>query len=141
MFAWYFLLEKYWFKLPEKIRFLLVGSFNTVIAYGLFSFLYFVSRGNYAWAAFLQYVLTVQLSFLTMRYYVFRGKGPFLKEYIKTISVYIWLLFFNMAWLFVLIDGLNINAYLTQGLYIIMSVVLTYLFHKYFSFKIKEKTI
>lgn len=129
--------EQIWFKIPEKIRFLLVGGFNTVVAYALFAALYYVLRGFYVLAVVLQYILTVQLSFITMRYYVFRGTGPFFKEYVKAVSVYVWLLFFNMAWLFVFIDGMRLNAYVSQALYIAASTVLTYLFHKHFSFKVK----
>ncbi len=129
--------EQIWFKIPEKFRFLLVGGFNTVVAYALFVTLYWLLHGFYALAVVLQYILTVQLSFITMRYYVFRGTGPFFKEYVKAVSVYIWLLFFNMAWLFVFIDGLHLNAYVSQAFYIVASTVLTYLFHKHFSFKVK----
>ena len=31
----YFEIENIWFKLPEKLRYLLVGGFNTVFAYGV----------------------------------------------------------------------------------------------------------
>lgn len=141
MLQLYFWIEDIWFKLPEKIRFLLVGGFNTVVAYTLFSFLYYILNGFYTLAVIIQYILTIQLSFITMRYYVFRGKGPILKEYIKAISVYIWLLFFNMAWLFVFIDCLDLNGYISQAFYIITSTILTYLFHKNFSFKTNKEVL
>ena len=50
--------EQIWFKIPEKFRFLLVGGFNTVVAYGLFAILYWFLRGFYALAVVLQYILT-----------------------------------------------------------------------------------
>ncbi len=133
-------LEQIWFQIPEKVRFILVGGFNTVVAYALFSLLYHYLDNFYMFAVVLQYIVTVQLSVLTMRYYVFRSKGPFVKEYLKAISVYIWILFFNMGWLFVFIDGLQVNGYISQALYIIVSTIMTYLFHKHFSFK-KQKEI
>ena len=71
--------EQIWFKIPEKFRFLLVGGFNTVVAYALFATLYWLLHGFYALAVVLQYILTVQLSFITMRYYVFRGTVHFFK--------------------------------------------------------------
>ena len=96
--------ENLWFKFPEKLRYLLVGGFNTVLAYSLLVFLDFTfEKINSAIALNLskevvanialivQYIITINISFTTMRYYVFRSHGNWKKEWLKAWSVYIFI--------------------------------------------------
>lgn len=131
----YFALERVWFKWPQKVRFLLVGGFNTVVGYGLFVALYFLFAQRYLSALFVQYFITISLSFITMRYYVFQSHGNIKKEYIKTFGVYVWMWALNMAGLFVLVDCFGSNALGAQIVCLIVCTILTYLLHKHFSFK------
>lgn len=132
-------LEKIWFqKIPQKLRFLLVGGFNTVASYLLFTGLYFLLNRQYILSVVLQYILSINISIVTMRYYVFQSHGSFIKEYLKAASVYAYLLVFNTAWLFVFIDAWHVNALVSQAGYLLVSTILTYLCHKHFSFKEKK---
>ena len=136
LFELYFKIEKFWFdKVPEKLRFLLVGGFNTVFAYAVYALL--VLFIPYWLALPVQYFITINVSVATMRYYVFRSQGNILKEFAKAWSVYLSLLVFNMVGLWVLIDILEVNKFLAQALYLCFSTILTYLLHKYFSFNKK----
>ena len=137
MIALYKKTENTWFKLPQKLRFLLVGGFNTVTSYLIFAGLYFLLDGNYVPTAIIQYIISVNISILTMRYYVFRSKGNFTKEYLKACIVYIYMLGFNLAWLYVFVDTLHINALISQAVYLVISTITTYILHKYFSFRKK----
>jgi putative flippase GtrA len=134
-------LENFWFAaVPEKIRFVLVGGFNTAAAYGIFAALYFLFRGHYGLALGLQYVLSVQLSILTMRYYVFQSHGNFWREYWKSAGVYVFLWAINWAWLFLFDMSLGMNALWSQIIFLIVETILMYVLHKYFSFrKVKSK--
>lgn len=136
MLSWYAKLERFWFeKLPQKLRFLLVGGMNTFLAYLIFSALYFLLDRRYGLAVTLQYVLSINISILTMRYYVFRSHGPFLKEYAKAAGVYAYMLLFNFLWLWVFVETLKVHALLSQALYLTVSTVITFFLHKYFSFR------
>lgn len=126
--------EGFWFKVGQKLRFLLVGGFNTVFAYAVFAFLFALLGLPYLWALTIQYFITVNVSILTMRYYVFRSQGNFLKEYGKAWTVYIGMWLFNSAGLTVLIEWCGINELKAQALYITIATIMTYLLHKYFSF-------
>lgn len=141
LFSVYNKLEKWWFNLPQKIRFLLVGGFNTVFAYGVFAFLAGLIGLPYLLALIIQYFITVNVSIFTMRYYVFQSKGNIIKEYTKAWLVYIGMFAFNSAALAFLVEVCRMDELLGQALYLTVSTVLTYLLHKYFSFhkKIKEK--
>ena len=92
--------ENIWFKLPQKLRFLLVGGFNTVFAYAVLALLLWLFEGlnkklnlNFLpvfvanFSLFVQYVITINVSFATMRYYVFQSHGNWKQEFLKAFSV------------------------------------------------------
>lgn len=138
----YRFLEDFWFKkVDQKLRFLLVGGFNTVFAYGVYAFLLKLIGLPYFFALLIQYIITITVSVLTMRYYVFKSVGNFVEEFYKAWSVYIGLFICNFTGLAFLIQICKIDALWAQGIYLIVSTVATYFLHKYFSFskKIKEK--
>ena len=139
LFELYFKIENLWFKMvPEKLRFLLVGGFNTVFAYAVYAFLLVVLRLPYLLALVIQYFITVNVSIATMRYYVFRSKGDVIKEFLKAWSVYICLFFANTFGLAFLVEVCKINELWAQGIYLTFSTIVTYILHKYFSFKKKK---
>ncbi|HCU59191.1 MAG TPA: hypothetical protein DIC64_04335 [Alphaproteobacteria bacterium] len=134
----YLKVENLWFsKVPEKLRFLLVGGFNTVFAYAFYAFLLEIIGLPYLLSLVVQWFVTVNLSIATMRYYVFRSKGDIVAEFIKAWSVYIFLFFANVVGLSFLIEICKINPLWAQGIYLTFSTILTYILHKYFSFRKK----
>ena len=138
----YFKLEKIWFRLPEKIRFLLVGGFNTVFAYLflnlmnelLMSHTTLSKNATANIALIIQYAVTINLSFITMRYYVFRAHGNWKKEYVRALMVYLIIYALNVPIISGLI-ALGWSLWWAQAVYLIISTILTFLLHKYYSFK------
>lgn len=55
-------IENRWFGLPQKIRFLLVGGFNTFLAYLLFVLFVAILQIPYRLSLIIQYILTVNIS-------------------------------------------------------------------------------
>lgn len=136
----YFKVENLWFKkVPEKLRYLLVGGFNTVFAYCVYAFLLVLLKLPYLLALIVQYFITVNVSIATMRYYVFRSKGDIICEFLKAWSVYIGLFFANTVGLSFLVEVCHIDELWAQGIYLTFSTILTYILHKYFSFKKKDQ--
>ena len=134
----YFWIEGIWFeKIPQKIRYLLVGGFNTVFAY-LF-FLLLLCFLPYNVALITQYFVTVNVSIFTMRYYVFRSMGAFKQEYLKAWTVYIGIYFFNAAALNFLVRFCQLTPPVAQAVYLSVSTVLTFILHKYYSFRKSDK--
>lgn len=142
--------ENIWFKFPEKLRFLLVGGFNTVFAWlvlvGLdwcFRYINTAAGWNFPeiWVAnaalALQYAITINVSFITMRYYVFRSNGNFWAEWAKAWSVYIFLYAINAPTMSFLMWAFNLMAWQAQGVYLIFSTIAAFLLHKYYSFRHK----
>lgn len=123
-----------WFRLPQKVRFLLVGGFNTVFAFGVYAFLLELVRLPYLLALITQYFITINVSILTMRSYVFQSRGNFGVEYVKAWGVYVGMFCFNSVFLSFLVEACRLNELWAQALYLVVSTILTYLLHKYFSF-------
>ena len=128
-------LETKWFSFPQQLRFLLVGGFNTVWAYILFILFIAVLRIPYQIGLIIQYILTVNISIFTMRYYVFRSHGSLKKEYLKAWNTYLSMLIFNYVFLYFLIEIFNINVLFSQAVYVIISTIITFCLHKYYSFR------
>ena len=144
-------IEKIWFRIDQKIRFILVGGFNTAVSFLIYyTFLYFTS-GKEQLSLLLMNLININISILTMRYYVFQGTGPLLKEYTKAFSSYIVLYFINMGLLatfvrlihieqslpkdsfFLLIP--NLDKALAQIYSVVIITIMTFFIHKYFSFR------
>lgn len=144
-------LEDIWFKQNEKLRFLLVGGFNTAISFLIYYGFLYVTHGKEQLSLFLMNLININISITTMRYYVFRSKGNFWKEYSKAFSSYIVLYFINMGLLafFVHIIHLaeilpensfllqipNLNKAVAQICCVTIITIITFFVHKYFSFR------
>ncbi len=146
--------ENIWFKLPEKLRFLLVGGFNTVLAYSLlFALDWLFGRVNEKYALglaptvvanvalIIQYIITINVSVATMRYYVFRSHGDWRKEFAKAWSVYVFLYLINAPIMTLLMVIFGLETWAAQGIYLIFSTIVTFILHKYFSFRQAAKKI
>ena len=146
-------LENIWFKINQKIRFLLVGGFNTAISFLIYyAFLYFTS-GKEQLSLLLMNLVNINISIATMRYYVFQSTGKWWHEYTKAFSSYIVLYFINMGLLafFVKIVHIkeilsptnflyeipNLNKAVAQICCITIITFMTFFIHKYFSFRKK----
>ena len=130
----YLKIEDMWFtNIPQKLRFLLVGGFNTLSSY-LF-FLFFLWTSNYTVALILSYFISVNISIFTMRYYVFRAHGNFYNHYFKAAFSYLFMLLFNYAFLLALCDYLSFDARWVQAWFTVLSSVGLYCLHKYINFR------
>jgi len=72
-------------------RFLAVGGFNTLFGYGLFALLNWsltpVPYG-YLWATILANLIAITVAFLGYKWFVFRTRGNYLREWIRCFGVY-----------------------------------------------------
>ena len=147
-------LENIWFRQNEKLRFLLVGGFNTAVSFLIYCAFLYITSGKEQVSLFLMNLININISIATMRYYVFRGQGPFLQEYTKAFSSYIVLYFINVALLAFFVHSIHVAETLPQGSLLLeipnlnktiaqicsvcIITCLTFFIHKYFSFR-KQK--
>jgi len=126
-------LLNFWFSFPQSIRFLLVGGFDTVVAFSFYSFLIYIGI-HYSLTLIINYCFSVSISIFNMRYFVYRSKNTFVKEYTKGWMTYLSTLLINYVYLFVAIDVFHIGAIKAQALYTVLITTYIYFMHKYFTF-------
>ncbi len=133
-------LLKIWFKLPEKLRFLLVGGFNTVISYTIFAGLIFlIGESKYQQSLVLSWILSSFISFSTQKIFVFQTKGNWIKEYSKCLLTWSIGYVINAGALEVVVKLLHLNVYIGQALSILVTMIMSYILFKYFAFKDKSQ--
>jgi len=105
----------YLFSIHKKLRYLLVGVYNTVLAYGLFVILEIFLRDsiNYLTILCIAHFIATFNSFVTFRVFVFRSQGHFWKEFVKVNIVYLLYLVLNVALLFFLKTMLGMNLFVS----------------------------
>lgn len=135
----FWLLWNYWFTLPDKIRFLLVGGFNATVSYLMYVvFILLLGQEQYWLAMTLSWIFSSFSSFATQKIFVFCTRGTlkdWIKEYTRCIGVWIVAYFINTVMLEVFVRYCSINVYPAQILAIISTTISSYVLFKYFAFK------
>ena len=124
-------------KHEQKIRYLIIGGWNTVFGYGVFAVLYFYLSDLIHYLAILSisYILSITNAYIGYKLFVFRTKGNILREYLRFYIVYGASFLFNLAALPLLVEVLNLNMYAAQAIVTIITILGSYVLHKNFSFK------
>lgn len=126
----------FWFNMPQQIRFVFAGGYNTVIGYLLFAAaLFILGSGHYQAALFISYILSSFNSYLSQKFLVFQTKDNYVKEYLKASAVWFFGYILNAIILYFLAEKLNLQPYFAQAIGLVCVTVLTYILLKYYSFK------
>lgn len=125
------------FATDEKWRYLLVGGWNTFFGYAVGVGLYkALSIYISTWVvAILANILAISMSFFTYKILVFQTPGRWLAEYIKCYISYSGMAVVGVTVFTTLIEVLNMNIWIAQGLTIAMTAIASYFVHKNFTFK------
>jgi phosphoglycerol transferase len=124
----------------QRVRFLLTGATNTVVGYLFFASIQFtVGRYiTYDGSLILAQLLSSAIAFVLYRRFVFRVDGNLFIDYLRFQTVYIIPILINLFVLPVLVEGLRWNVYIAQAVITIVSAVISYIGHRYFSFRRKK---
>ena len=102
-----------WFNLSDKIRFLLVGGFNTGIAYIIFSIIcLIIGEIHYQIALITAWILSSIISFTTHRLLVFNVEGNLFKQYCKCCTTWFFSYIINATLLEIFVKKLTLNVYI-----------------------------
>ena len=121
-------------------RFILVGCINTVIGYfialAVYSFL-----GDFFHIIFIGIViniLSITFSFVTYKLLVFKTRGNWLNEYLRSYLVYGIAAILGVAALWLLVDGFSMPFWTAQVLTVIVVAGFSYFSHLRFTFNKKR---
>lgn len=136
MIELYLKIYRWWMTWPQKIRFLLVGGYNTVFSYLLFAGLLWVFNGQYEQLALaLSFALSSINSFWTQKIYVFGSTESAWPEFIKCLGTWGISYVLNATLLWGFVDGVGMNAYIAQIIIVIILTIFSWVMLKHFAFK------
>lgn len=121
----------------ERLRFLAVGVVNTATGYAVFALLFLLleNRVHYLGIALLAHAISVCIAFANHRYLVFRSQAPWVGEFVRFNLSLVGMLAVGLAALYVLVDLGGLYPLLAQAIATPFIVALTYLVHRFFSFR------
>jgi putative flippase GtrA len=123
----------------ERVRFLIIGGFNTVIGYALFAALQ-ITVGHvigYLGSLYVSYLLGVALAFVMHRRFTFQkhGTGNVVVDFLRFASVYVVSLAINTVVLPLLVEVAGLDPLIAQAITVVITTLVSYFGHKYFSFR------
>ena len=121
----------------EQLLYLAVGAWNTLFGYAVWALLQTLLHAyvSYLLIIVLSYPIAIANAYTCYRYIVFRSHGRILTEIPRFSSVYLVTMVANLVALPVLLRTLPFGIYVTQALFTMLVVIISYLGHKFFSFR------
>lgn len=123
--------------MPQIVRYLLVGVWNTIFGAGIYALLYWLFGAHVHYLLLLvpANVLAITNAFLGYKYIVFKTRGNAWREYLRCYVVYGGMLLFNAALLFVLVTFMRLMPPVANVACVFTTTIVTYFSHKHFSFR------
>jgi putative flippase GtrA len=120
-----------------KLRYLIVGGWNTIFGYffGVLLFLLLNPYTHLVLIAIIANIISISMSFITYKLFVFRTSGGWLLEYLRCYIVYGFNAVLGIFFLWLMVDINEFNIWLAQGVSIFIVVIFSYFLHKHFTFK------
>lgn len=122
----------------EAARFLVVGLFNTGVGYfiGVGIYLLLAPFVHIMFIGILGSVISITVSFLTQRVWVFRSSGPWWLQLRRSFVVYGSLSMVGIPVLWWLLDGLGLSIWIAQAIVLVIGAGLSYVGQKWFTFRV-----
>jgi len=130
----------------QRVRFLIVGGFNTVMGFVVFVAID-MTLGRWVTAEVsrvvssivtlvVAHLIAAVVAFILYRRFVFRVSGNVVIDFLRFESVYLVPLTVNLVVLPSVV-ALGVSAILAQGVILVVMTVVSYVGHRYFSFRRK----
>ncbi len=130
----------------QLLRYLVTGVWNTLFGYGTFALftalLAPLGRQSYLLAVIPSSLINITVSFLGYKWFVFKTKGNYFREWCRCVAVYSTSIALNMALLPIVVfiirhySGYDRQApYIAGALLTVLTVVFSFFGHKHISFR------
>ncbi len=129
-----------WFKLPNIVRFLIVGSINAFVSYIIYAIAVFlIGDSYYQLCVFIQWTISSVISYLNQKFFVFCTRGNYIKEYLKCCTTWAISYLLNVIILEIFVRFLIKNVYIAQFISLFIVSISTYILFKCFAFRQESK--
>ena len=124
------------------VKYFLVGGFNTVFGYLATVSLYYAleDRFHIILIGLLANVICITESFLMYKFLIFNSHGNWLHEYLRCYLVYGVTIALGVTGLWLLVNIMHIPFWMAQGGLVAVSVTVSFLGHRNFTFKSKNES-
>ncbi|MCP5196807.1 MAG: GtrA family protein [Gammaproteobacteria bacterium] len=121
----------------QELRFLLVGIYNTFFGLSIFALIYYLFGHSlhYLFVLIISYIISICSAYLLQKYLVFKTKKNYLLEFVRFNIVNFLVLMVNVLILPIFVGWFYINPVLGQAIFTVLTAVVSFLGHKFFSFK------
>lgn len=121
----------------EKLRFLVVGAYNTAFGYATFAVLYwlFGSRIHYLVLLIVSHIVSVTNAFVAHRRVTFASDGSVLTQYVRFNVSYLGLLLLSLVLMPLAVERLGLHPLVASALVLAITVCTSYFVHSHFSFR------
>ena len=121
----------------RKLRFLIVGGWNTLFGYLCFYGLYLLAanRVHYLIVTAVAHFINIIQAYVMHRWLVFRSDDKVTKEFLRFNASYIGTFLFGLLAMFLLVEAAALSPPVAQAIVILMNVVLSYVLHSRVSFR------
>lgn len=121
----------------EKLRFLIVGAYNTTFGYVVFMIFYYIlhEQIHYLAIALLSHMVAVTSAFVLHRKVVFRSQVGLLPSFLRFNLSTATALLFSLVGMFLLVDFLGVRPLYAQAFVTCVTVVISYVLHRYYTFR------
>jgi putative flippase GtrA len=121
----------------QKTRYLLGGMFNVAVNYVVGAVIYqaLLPRLNFIAVGIIATVVSISISFVTYKLFVFRTKGNWWIEYLRSYVVYGSSAVLNIGVMWLLLNRAHVNIWLAQAIVTVIAVAISYLGHTVFTFR------
>ena len=130
----------------QFLRYLVVGGFNTLFGYGCYAALTVMLQPRlphgYIVANLLAGLINITFSYLGYKWFVFKTKGNYLREWIRAVAVYSTAILVGTALLPVLVFAIRRTTrfdiaapYIAGAVLVGFTTIYSFLGHRHFSFR------
>ena len=134
-------LKSFFEKHNTNVRFFLAGVLNTTIGLLTYPLLYISLESydlHYLTILVITYIITITISFLSNKLFVFKTEGRYLIEFSKFFTFHFVHFLINLAILPIMVEYANMNPIYAQPIFAIIVIVSSYFWHKNITFSHKS---
>lgn len=126
-----------------KFRYIIAGGWNTFFGYGLMILIYerFKDQAHILILSAFCNVIAITMSFFTYKFFVFRTRGSWIGEWMRSFAVYGSAAVLSMTMLWIFVDFMYMNILLAQALATVFVAAASYIGHAAYTFKKSGGTI
>ncbi len=122
--------------LNQIFKYIFVGIFNTIFGIGLYTVVILIfGEAHYLLWGFICNIIAITQAFLFYKFFVFKTKGNYLAEYLRTYITNGTSMLTGLIMMYVLVSLLKISAIYANIIVTGITIIINFFMHKGFTFK------